>query len=109
MVKAAQMIESPWADTSTLEAATFDHLFDMQDNLPVTRARAMKLPVVAKSRRIIATNIGKLPLIAYGSDGAPLDTQPWFLTQPEPGLARVTTLTWTADALMFYPLSLIHI
>jgi phage portal protein BeeE len=103
MVKAAQMIESPWADTSTLETATFDHLLDMQDNLPVTRSRAMKLPVVAKSRRIIATNIGKLPLIAYGPDDAPLDSQPLFLTQPEPGLARVTTLTWTADALMFYP------
>ena len=103
MVKAAQMIESPWADTSTLEAATFDHLFDMQDQLPVTRNRAMKIPTVAKARRIIATSIGKLPLVVNGSDGLPLDTQPLFIQQPEPGLARVTTLTWTADALMFYP------
>lgn len=61
MVKAAQMIESPWADTSTLEAATFEHLFDMQDQLPVTRSRAMKIPTVSKARRIIATSIGKLP------------------------------------------------
>lgn len=103
MVKASQMIESPWADTSTLEAATFDHLFDMQDQLPVTRSRAMKIPTVAKARRIIATSIGKLPLVVAGSDGLPLDTQPLCITQPEPGLARVTTLTWTADALMFYP------
>lgn len=103
MVKAAQMIESPWADTSTLEAATFDHLFDMQDQLPVTRARAMKIPTVAKARRLIATSIGKLPLIAAASDGLPLETQPLVLTQPEPGLPRVTTLTWTVDALMFYP------
>lgn len=103
MVKASQMIESPWADTSTLEAATFDHLFDMQDQLPVTRNRAMKIPTVAKARRIVATNIGKLPLVVAGSDGLPLDSQPLFFQQPEPGLARVTTLTWTADALMFYP------
>lgn len=103
MVKAAQMIESPWADTSTLEKATFDHLLDMQENLPVTRNRAMKLPVIAKARRIIATNIGKLPLTVAGSDGLPLPHQPLITTQPEPGLSRVTTLTWTADALMFYP------
>lgn len=103
MVKAAQMIESPWADTSTLEAATFDHLFDMQDQLPVTRSRAMKIPTVSKARRIIATSIGKLPLVVKDSDGLPLDAQPLFIRQPEPGLARVTTLTWTADALMFYP------
>lgn len=101
--RAGAMLASPWADPTHLETVTLAHLYDLQDQAPLTRGRAMKVSTVSKARRIIATNIGRLPLQVIGKDGQPIDDQPALIQNPEPGITRATTLTWLADSLMFDP------
>lgn len=103
VLRAAQVLESPWADSSHLAEVTLAHLYGLEESTPVTRSRAMRIPTISKARRIIAPGIGRLPLVAYDAAGNPLVDQPAFLAQPEKGITRITTLTWTADELMFYP------
>lgn len=94
---------SPWADSSHLAQITIDQLYGYAEAMPLTRHRAMRLAPVSKARRVIATNIGRLPLTAAGKDGKPLANQPAIIGQPETGITRSTSLTWLADSLIFYP------
>jgi len=88
--------------TGTLEQMTLDDLFGIADHITVNRAKAMTLAPVAKGRRVIAGNIGRLSLVTT-KDGLPAPTQMSLLAQPERDRPLAATLTWTADALMFYP------
>lgn len=98
------VLASPWAaDPSHLESVTLAHLYDLEAQTPITRARAMRVGTVSKARRIIASNIGRLPLVVVDTNGHPVPEQPALVTQPERGLSRSTSLTWLADSLMFYP------
>lgn len=99
--RATEMIQSPWSDNSHLGDITLESLYGLVDARPLTRNRAIKIAAVSKARRIIATRIGALPLVAIKGTQE-LGTQPPLLVQPENGLARSTTITWTADALFFH-------
>lgn len=109
VIRAAQVLESPWADSSHLAEITLAHLYGLEETTPISRARAMRIPTISKARRIIAPGIGRLPLVAYDAADNPIPEQPAFLQQPEAGITRITTLTWTADELMFYPFTFWHV
>lgn len=94
---------SPFADNSHLADVTLADLYGFAPYLRIDRARAMKLSVIAKGRRAVATTVGRLPLEAVDSAGVPVPKQPSLLRQPERARTRSNTLTWTVDALMFYP------
>lgn len=98
---ATELIASPWSDNSHLAHITLESLYGLVDARPLTRHRAMKIAAVSKARRIIATRIGALPLAAV-KGSQELVKQPAVLAQPEKGLARSTTITWTADSLFFH-------
>ncbi len=71
-------------------------------NIAITRKTAMSLDVIAKGRRVLATNIGRMTLVSRkGSAPAPL--QMGYLQQPEADRPLAATLTWTVDALLFEP------
>lgn len=106
--RATEMIQSPWSDNSHLGDITLESLYGLVDARPLTRNRAIKIAAVSKARRIIATRIGALPLVAVKGTQE-LGTQPPLLVQPENGLARSTTITWTADALFFHGRAFWHI
>ena len=106
--RATEMIQSPWSDNSHLGDITLESLYGLVDARPLTRNRAIKIAAVSKARRIIATRIGALPLVAV-KGSQELALQPPLLAQPEPGLARSTTITWTADALFFHGRAFWHI
>lgn len=99
--RATEMIQSQWSDNSHLGDITLESLYGLVDARPLTRNRAIKIAAVSKARRIIATRIGALPIVAV-KGSQELAVQPPLLAQPEPGLARSTTITWTADALFFH-------
>lgn len=99
--RATEMLKSPWSDNSHLADITLESLYGIVDARPLTRNRAMKIAAVSKARRIIAGRIGALPLVAVKGP-TELPTQPPMLAQPERGLARSTTITWTTDALFFH-------
>lgn len=99
-------IKSPedWADSSHLIPADLEALFGITDasGIRISRRTAMGLDVVAKGRRVLATNLGRMPLVnKAGSKLAPL--QMGYLQQPEADRPLAQTLIWTADALYFYP------
>ena len=62
--RATEMIQSPWSDNSHLGDITLESLYGLVDARPLTRNRAIKIASVSKARRIIATRIGALPLVA---------------------------------------------
>lgn len=95
-------IVSPWSPRDYLESMTLADLYGMANVITPTRRKAMGLPVVAKARRVIAGNIGRLTFQTTKA-GMPAPAQLSLLNQPEKDRPLSATLTWTADALMFYP------
>lgn len=79
-------------------------LFGLADSssFPITRKTAMSLDVVAKGRRVLATNIGRMQLVSRKA-GQLAPVQMGYLAQPEAERPLAATLTWTVDALLFYP------
>lgn len=99
-------IKSPeqWADSSHLIPADLQTLFGITDasNLQITRRTAQGLDVVAKGRRVLATNIGRMRLVNK-KGGLPAPLQMGYIQQPEDDRPLSQTLIWTADALYYYP------
>nr|WP_278101901.1 hypothetical protein [Microbacterium proteolyticum] len=100
----AEFLASPpeWADSSHLDLVS--SLYGLADSsgIQVNRRTAMSFPVIAKGRRLLATNLGRMTLVnRKGRANAPL--QMAYLQQPEEHRPLAATLTWTADALYFYP------
>lgn len=68
----------------------------------VSRRAAMTVPAVARARNIIAGTIASLELQTYSEmTEAEIPNRP-VIKQPDPGLARDTTVVWTIDDLLFY-------
>lgn len=90
-------------DSSILETVTFQAIYGDVSDVYVSRRSAMSLPVVAKTRRVLCTTVGRLPLVAYDRDGArwPAGVFP-LLQQPEAGRPLSGTLWWTIDSLYFH-------
>lgn len=92
---------SPFADSGALDHLWWDADLPAFSTLPMSRAQAMTLAPVAKIRHTLSGSIGRFPLVAMtGSE--PTARQPWITKQPEIGRPRVTTITWTVDALLFW-------
>ncbi len=81
-------------------------LWGLGEHVPVTREAAMKIPVVARARRLICTTIPRFPMSAIGRDGEPLADQPAFLTRSDGALSPYHRILWTVDDLMFHGWSL---
>jgi HK97 family phage portal protein len=75
---------------------------DMGYLQPVSRRAAMTVPAVARARTIIAGTVASLELYTYlEATEAQIPNRP-VIKQPDPGLARSTTVVWTIDDLIFY-------
>ena len=94
--------KSPWSPDDVLSQVLLEDLYGLATSVSVNRDKAMGLSVVSKARRVICTNIGRLTL-ETSKDGVPVPQQPSLLLQPERDRPLSETLTWTTDALYFYP------
>lgn len=75
---------------------------DMGYLQPVSRRAAMTVPAVARARNIIAGTIASLEMQTYlEATEAEIPNRP-VIKQPDPSLARGTTVVWTIDDLLFY-------
>jgi hypothetical protein len=102
---AAEQLASPWADNSHLADITLESLYGYADaNVRATRSRAMQIPTVKAGRNTIAGTIARLALYAE-KDDTRLPVQPSLFGQLERGIPTSTTLRWTVDALIFYPVA----
>lgn len=96
-----ESVASPWSDAQ-LSAFVWSDVFGNVEQLPVTRAEAMRVPAVAKARSLLAPAIGRQPLVALDATGA-LAKQPTFLYRTDQDLVSMTHLmTWIVDDLIFY-------
>jgi len=69
---------------------------------PISRRAAMTVPAVARARNIIAGTIAALEMCTYlETTDAKIPNRP-VIKQPDPSLARGTTVVWTIDDLLFY-------
>ena len=99
-------LASPWAPSPNhLHPIVVGDVFDLAHQT-MTRDAAMKVPTVARARRLICTTIPRFPLVAIGRDGEPLDEQPPFLTRSDGTLSTYHRVLWTVDDLMFHGWSL---
>ena len=95
-------IESPWASPNHLLPITVD---DRLATGAVTRAQAMRVPAVARARRLIVGTIARLPLQVTAS-GEPIDKQPLWLSRTNGPVSPFHRMAWTVDDLLFYGWSL---
>lgn len=108
---AVDVLKSPWSSSDELTKWTMDDVFGIPfdpTSVRVNRATAMRIATVAKARNAVATTVGRLGL--YNQKGnlrAP--QQMSLLAQPERNVPLSTTLTWTVDALIFYPCTWWHV
>ena len=93
---------SPLADREHLEAATWAHLLNLdEETVRPTRSEAMSVAAIARGRTLITGAIARLPLVVMnGSTPAP--STPPLVSLPERGRPRFQTITWIVDALLFY-------
>lgn len=88
------------SDRSHFYAATFANLFDL-DYIPVTRVTAMNIGVISKSRHMLTTPIGSMPIVHMNGRDVAQQTS-LVCKQPEQGRSRSTSLIWWTDAMFFY-------
>ncbi|MFD2674994.1 phage portal protein [Gulosibacter bifidus] len=91
---------SPHADSTHLESLNNAAAFATPPMPVIDRRAAMSIPVVRRARNLIASTIGRLPLV---ETVAPNAEPTKLLTQPEPGRTRANSITWLVDQLIFYP------
>lgn len=99
-------LASPWAPyPNHLQPIILGDVFDLATQL-MDRATAMRVPTVARARRLICTTIPRFPMVAIGRDGEPLAEQPAFLTRSDGTLSAYHRVLWTVDDLLFHGWSL---
>lgn len=95
-------VESPWADDSHLVTLTLADVFGTDTSgIVINRKTAMSIPAIAKARNLIATSIGRMPLVAE-KNNRPLKNQPSMLAQMQAGVPNFHTIVWIIDGLFFY-------
>lgn len=96
-------VAAPWADSSNLQAVVWaDYLEGTYE--PVTRAEAMSVPAVKRSRLIITSDAARCPLVMLDQDGNPVEA-PW-LQGSSVGVSPQHRIVWTVDDLIFHGWSL---
>lgn len=78
------------------------------DNLPTTRAAAMKIPAVARARHLIVGTVARCPLTVWNGDALlEGDAAPtWTYRTDQGGLPPYHRMVWTVDDLLFHGWSL---
>lgn len=95
-----QGIKSPWAGSADLHKIVWSDIFGKLEVQPLTRAEAMRVPSVARSRHIICSTIARDPIRFYRG-GTPLEGAS-FLDSTSVPMSAFHRDTMTADDLYFY-------
>lgn len=71
----------------------------------LTRSAAIRIPAVARARKVICTSIARMPLRAYKGDDLLADPLLW-LDRTDGPVSPYHRMLWTVDDLLFYGVSL---
>lgn len=98
---AALPVVSPWSDAQ-LQRIVLNDVFGTLDELPLTRAEAMRVPAVAKARNLLVSHIAQMPLRAYAQGSTELSPkQPTWLSRTD-SVSPWHRMAWTVDDILFY-------
>lgn len=96
------------AGTGTSSVASGETALAFGSTVGVTRSRALSLGAVSRSRDVLCSLTGSLPIRQYGTawngedlEEIPLPPEPWMI-QPEKDVPRSVTMAWLTDDLMFH-------
>lgn len=103
LARVAPQIGSPWT-TGDLSQIVWADIFG-GDLTPITRALAMAVPAVARSRHILCSVIAPLPLVTFTQDTADTE-QPLWTQRTDGELSPFHRMLWTVDDLLFHGWSL---
>lgn len=93
-----------WEETTNpMTKLTMKDLYgiDVSGIADLSRAEAMQIPAVAKIRNRVASKLGGFPLVAMSGNSA-YSPAPAWVSNLEPDRARFVSVSWIAEALMFY-------
>jgi hypothetical protein len=96
-------IRSPWAPPGNLEHIVLADVFG--ENVPeqLTRARAIRVPAVARARGIVCTTIARIELGDWrGTDRLPAGEAASWLSATDGAMSPLHRMLWTVDDLYFY-------
>lgn len=108
LYRAAEVgIAAPWAPRPThLESIVWADILGTQ-TAQLTRADAIRVPAVARSRHIIAGTIARIDLGAYRGDVRLTgDAEPSWIAATDGTVSPLHRMLWTVDDLLFYGWSL---
>lgn len=91
---------TPWSN-GELERILFEDVYGLDGPPILNRTAAMRLPVVARARRMICSSISRMPLVLMNGD-TPVAEQPEWLTASGGGQSPQLRIAWTVDDLLFY-------
>lgn len=96
---------SALTDSSGLQMIGLQRYLDaVEPYIAATRANAMTVGTVSAGRQTIATGLGRIRWMPKRGNEIFLDSPIMrLLEQPEAGIPRSTTMTWTIDDLLFQP------
>lgn len=100
-------ISSPYSAAPALPQMIVTDLLseDQQENLPMTRERAIAIPAVSKARNLLVSTVAKFPLVALRDD-EPVKDQPSFMYRTNGSVSPYERMTWTVDDAIFYGVAL---
>lgn len=92
-------IASPWTDADSLSRIMWEDVYGADTPRPMTRARAMGIPAVARARHLIAGTIARCPLTVWRGD-TQLESPLWT-TATDNDTSPYHRALWTVDDLLF--------
>lgn len=95
----AAVVGSPWA-SGDLERIVWSDIYGSDMPYPLTRARAMSIPAVARARGLLTSSIARCPLIAMRAD-VPVTPQPTWTYRTDGVVPPQARALWTVDDVIF--------
>ena len=100
---------SPWAiwPNHLAEVGLPEWLADIE--MPLSKQAALRVPAVARARRLLCGTIGRLPMRVYAADGNLAATQPRWLDRSDGTLSAFKRNALVTEDLMFHGWALLDV
>lgn len=100
---------SPWAiwPNHLAEVGLPEWLGDL--DMPLTKTEALRVPAVARARRLLCGTIGRLPMRVYDAEGDPIASQPRWLDRSDGTLSAFKRTALVTEDLMFHGWALLDV
>lgn len=100
---------SPWAQWPSHLAHIDVPEWTADYEWPVTRAEALRIPAVARARKLVCGTLARMPMRVCSAPGTPLEVQPRWVDRTDKTLSPYHRTLMAVDDLLFYGWSLFQV